>query len=294
MNSSSAYWLFPNYTLCIVLVGTGLLGLSAGALGSFILLRKQSLVGDALSHAALPGIALTFLATQSKNPLILFCGGAITGTIGIFLMHLIVHKSSLKKDTALGIILSVFFGFGLVLLTIIQKYPLGNQSILNKFLFGNASTLLHSDLWLISMIFIIVTLVIILFWKQFKLIAFDQNYLQSIKYPERTIEILMTGSLILISVIGLQTVGVILMSSLLIAPAAAARQWVVRLEYMVPLAGFIGACCTIAGAIVSSYAHHVPTGPAIVLFLSSAVTASLLFSPRRGIVTAWLKNKTDF
>ena len=277
-----------NYTLQIIIAGTSILGIITGALGSFAMLRKQSLLGDAIAHAALPGIAITFLLTHSKNSALLLFGGAVTGCVGTYLMHLIEQNSTLKKNTILGIILSVFFGVGLVLLTIIQKEPISNQSILNKFLFGNASTLLPSDLYLMAGAGAIILFLLLLFWKEFKLLTFDPAYAQTLGYPITQLTMLLTFLMVIAIVIGLQTVGVVLMSSMLIAPAAAARQWTKRLETMVLLSCCFGTISAVIGSWLSATTHHLPTGPTIVVVASIVVFVSLLFAPQRGIV--WRHN----
>src|SRR5438132_4842521 len=201
-----------NHTLLLVLQGAALLGITAGALGSFALLRQQSLLGDAISHAALPGIVLMFLCTHSKNPWILLCGGAFAGVIGVMSMHYICTRTKLKKDAVLGIILSVFFGFGLVLMTVAQKIPTSNQAILNKFLFGNVATLLEQD---ISVIFVITCLifgVLILCWKECTMYVFDPLFTKTLGFKLVVIETVLTVLFILAIVIGLQPVGLIFMS----------------------------------------------------------------------------------
>jgi manganese/zinc/iron transport system permease protein len=278
-----------NYTLIIVALGTALLGLVAGILGCFAYLRKQSLLADAISHAALPGIALTFLLTHSKNPSVLLCGGAIAGSIGVLLVALITHNTTLKNDTALGFVLSVFFGLGLVLLTVVQKTSVADQGILNKFLFGNAATLLLEEIWMIGIVGFVLLLCIALLWKEFKIITFDHYFAQSLNYPVFVIELLLTALLVLAIVIGLQTVGIVLMSTLFVAPAAAARQWTSRLSKMVILAGFFGSLSGLIGSIVSSTIDHIPTGPVIVVVMSMIVIISLLVAPHRGLL--WQKHK---
>ena len=265
-----------HYTLSIVLAGTTMLGMTAGMLGAFTFLRKQSLLGDAISHAALPGIALMFLFTHSNNPIVLLSGGALAGCVGIALMMLVVHKTPLKTDTILGIVLSVFFGLGLVLLTMIQKLPLAQQSILNKFLFGNASTLLPEDLYVIGCSSMIILSCLVLFWKEFKILTFDPDFAQACGYSIQRLNIFLTALMLVAILIGLQTVGVILMSTMLIAPAAAARQWTKSLGGMVLLAGFFGALTNGAGTLISNAYHHLPTGPTIVIVASMVVLFSLV------------------
>ena len=137
------------YTLVIVAIGTMLVGAVAGGMGVFAVLRRQSLLGDAISHAALPGIALMFWLGNATNPYVLLLGGGIAGCIGAFVVTLVARVTPLKKDALLGIILSVFFGFGIVIKTMIQKQGLAHQAVLGKFFFGNASTLLPTDILVI-------------------------------------------------------------------------------------------------------------------------------------------------
>ena len=269
-----------DYTLLTIICGTALLGCTAGLLGIFVLLRKQSLLGDTIAHAALPGIAITFLLTHSKNPALLLLGGSLTSSIAIWFMSLITRKTHLKKDTAMGIVLSVFFGFGLVLMTIIQKKPIPHQSILNKFLFGNASTLLPFDLLLIGGVSILFTFILLYLWKPFKLISFDPHFAHSIGYHPERAQFILTTLVIITVVLGLQTVGVILMSTMLIAPAAAARQWTTRIEQMAPLAALLGTIAAVAGSLMSSTVAQLPTGPVIVVILTSFVFISLVFAPQ--------------
>lgn len=277
------FFLDIDYTLLLVLQGAALLGITAGSLGCFALLRQQSLLGDAISHAALPGIIIMFLCTHSKNPWILLCGGAITGIVGVISMHYLLLHTKLKKDAILGIILSVFFGFGLVLMTVAQKMPISSQAILNKFLFGNVATLLQEDVIAIAVISFFIFTVLMLCWKECSLYVFDPLLAQSLGFKPVIIEIMLTLLLVLTIIIGLQTVGVILMSTMLIAPAAAARQWCSNLWIMVLLAGCFGGFASIIGVYVSAIFEHVPTGPAMVVVASCIVLFSLICAPKRGI-----------
>ncbi|MBN1516754.1 metal ABC transporter permease [Candidatus Sumerlaeota bacterium] len=280
-----------DYTLRTVALGAGSLGLIAGALGSFALLRKQSLLGDAMSHAALPGICLVFMLTLSKDPLLLLvAGGGLAGWIGALLVMLIVRRTRIKQDSAQGIVLSVFFGFGTVLLTVIKNMPSGNKAGLNKFLWGSASTLIASDVTKIATIGVVALLIIALFWKQFKLLSFDPDFAHCSGIPVRVMDVLLTTLIVLSIVIGLQTVGVVLMSAMLIAPAASARQWTDRMGRMVFLAAAFGAFSGVAGAIHSSQVDDLPTGPTIVIYVSVIVMVSLLFAPNRGLLWAWVRD----
>jgi manganese/zinc/iron transport system permease protein len=285
--------LLGDYTLRTVALGAASLGAVSGALGSFAVLRRQSLLGDAISHAALPGIALAFLLTGSKATPVLVLGAALAGWIGTLAVMQVVGTTRIKEDAALGIILSVFFGFGLVLLTYIQKRPDAGQAGLDRFLFGQAATLLYRDVVLIMSLGSAAVLVMLLFWKEFKLLAFDRDFGGSLGYSMRTVDLVLTTVLVVAIVIGLQTVGVVLMSAMVVAPAAAARQWTDRLGPMVALAGFFGALAGASGAVASSLAERVPTGPTIVLFLTLIVVVSLTLAPNRGLAWAWVRERRN-
>jgi manganese/zinc/iron transport system permease protein len=276
--------LFTDYTLRTVALGAALLGISAGALGCFALLRRQSLLGDAISHAALPGIALAFLLTGSKSSLVLILGAGAVGWFGSVLIAALTRRTPITYDTALGILLSVFFGVGLVMLTFIQRMPDANQAGLDSFLFGQAAALMQRDIYVILAIGSVILLLTVAFWKEFKLISFDPDMAETLGLPVRALEHLLTGLFVAAIVIGLQTVGVVLMSALIVAPAAAARQWTNRLGVMVLLAAVFGAVSGVSGAVSSSMAPNLPTGPVIVVVVSMIVAASLLFAPNRGFV----------
>jgi len=276
--------LLTDYTLRTVALGAGLLGLVSGALGAFAVLRRQALLGDAISHAALPGIALAFLLTGSKAPLVLVVGAALAGWLGAALITSVTERTKVTYDSALGIMLSVFFGIGLVLLTYIQRMPAANQAGLDSFLFGQAAALVARDVQTIGLLGALVLLLLAIFWKEFKLLSFDAEFAGTLGFPVARLDHLLTGLLVVAIVIGLQTVGVVLMSAMIVAPGAAARQWTNRLGTMVVLAGVIGALSGVGGAVASARAANVPTGPAIVLLVSAIVAVSLLFAPERGLM----------
>lgn len=274
-----------DYTFSLVLQGAALLGIVAGMIGVFALLRQQSLLGDAISHAAFPGIVGMFLCTHSKNPWILLMGGIVVGNFGVWMVHSVLARTKLKKDAVLGIVLSVFFGLGLVLMTVVQKYSIAEQAILNKFLFGTVATLLPFDLLIIKAIAIALVSVCIFFWKEILLYVFDPVLCYSLGFSTRVIEFLLTALLVFTIVIGLQTVGVVLMSTMLIAPAAAARQWTTRLKTMFILAGIFGGSAAVGGVYLSSVIDHLPTGPTIVVVTSSIVMISLVCAPKRNTIS---------
>lgn len=268
-----------NSTLQTVALGTAALGALSGALGTFAVLRRQSLLGDAVSHAALPGVALAFMLTGSKAPLALASGAALAGWLGTCIVLLIVRRSRVPYDSALGIVLSVFFGFGVVLLTALQKRADASQAGLERYLFGQAATLLDSDVQALAGLGAVALAIVLLLWKEFKLLAFDPDYAATLGLPVRPLDFLLTGLLVLAVVLGLQCVGVVLMSALVVAPAAAARQWSDRLGVVVLLAaafgGLSGLGGTLAGHALSAPGKPLPTGPAVVLAATAIVAVSL-------------------
>ncbi len=287
---------FTDYTLRTITLGTAILGAVCGMLGSFAVLRKQSLLGDAISHAALPGIAIAFLITGAKDTNTLLIGALISGLIGTFWIRGIVTKTHLKSDTALGLILSLFFGFGMLLLTFIQKQPNANQAGLDKYLFGQAATLVESDVWMMAIVTGICLLVMLIFWKEFKILLFDADYTKTLGFNTKFIDILITSFIVLAIVLGLQTVGVVLMSAMLLAPAAAARQWTNSLSVMVFLAALFGAFSGVFGTAISASQNNLSTGPVIVLVASVFVVVSFIFSPSRGLLfkqIRFIKNRRD-
>lgn len=280
-----------SFTARNVLIGATLLGALGGMLGSFALLRRQSLLGDALAHAALPGVCLAYLVTGAKSPLPLFAGALVAGLLGSLLILATVRWSRIKEDSAIGIVLSVFFGIGIVLLTYIQKLPSGNQSGLDKYLFGQAATLVEDDLKVMAVLGTLVLATVLVFYKELKLLAFDPGFGASLGLPMRGLEVLLTLLLVVVVVVGLQTVGVVLIVATLITPAAAARQWTDRLGTMVLLSSAIGALAGVAGSLASALVPRLPTGPVIVVVSSGVLIVSLLFAPRRGLVQAFVRER---
>lgn len=282
-----------DYTFMIVAIGASLLGAVSGALGTYAVLRRQSLLGDAISHAALPGIAIAFLLTGSKTPLILVLGAAIAGWLGTLFIMSIVRMTRIKYDSALGIVLSTFFGFGLVLHTLIQRTGNANQAGLDTFLFGQAATILERDVFTIGILGGIAILITLIFWKELKLLVFDEGFAASLGFSTRALDILLTSLLVIAIVLGLQAVGAVLMSAMLVAPAVAARQWTDRLSVMVLLAAFFGALAGVGGTIISSSASRIPTGPTIVLCATVVVGFSIIFAANRGLLWDWIRQRRN-
>jgi manganese/zinc/iron transport system permease protein len=268
-----------NYTLQTVALGTAALGAVAGGLGGFAVLRRQSLLADAISHAALPGIVLAFLLTHAKDPMTLSLGAAAAGWLGALCVLGIVRLSRVPFDGALALVLSVFFGAGLLLLTAIQKRSDASQAGLERFLFGQAATLLPEDVYAIVELGGVAVLFVLLFWKEFKLLTFDPAYAAGLGFPVIMLDACLMLILVIAVVLGLQAVGVVLMSALVVAPAVAARQWTNRLGPMLLLAAVFGAASGVSGTFLgdalSRPGKPVPTGPTIVLVVSGLVVVSL-------------------
>ncbi|MEQ8966816.1 MAG: metal ABC transporter permease, partial [Azospirillaceae bacterium] len=276
--------LFGDYTIRVVALGAALLGIISGVLGSFAVLRRQSLLGDALSHAALPGICLGFLIAGTREIGAILAGALATGIVAALVVLLLVRRSRLKTDAALGAVLGVSFAIGVVLLTHIQGTENASQGGLDSFLFGQAAATLPGDLWIMGAITAAAVALVAAFWKEAKLVTFDPGFAGSLGLPVVLVDVVLTVMIALAVVVGLQMVGVVLMAAMVIAPAAAARQWARRLEGMVVLAAAIGAACGVAGAVVSALARGLATGPLIVLAVSAVVFVSILVAPGRGVV----------
>ena len=283
--------ILQSYTTQMVLLGTALLGLASGIAGTFAVLRKESLIGDGLSHAALPGVVIAFLLTGIKDIEVLIIGAALSSITAAWLITITVENSKIKFDGALATILSAFFGLGMVLLTYLQSLNNAGQAGLSKFIFGQAATILARDVYITSAAALIIIVLTALFWKELKLISFDVEYAKTLQIPVTFTLILYRFLLIMTIIIGIQSVGAILISSLLIAPAVGARQWTNKLGTMCILAGLFGMVSAIGGTIWSTTVQKLPTGPAIIVILSVIVLLSLIFAPNRGILWQYRRNK---
>ncbi len=277
----NAFPLLHDYTFQVVALGAALLGMASGMIGSFAVLRRQSLLGDVVSHAALPGIAAVFLMTGTKDTVWLLIGALCSGLAATGFIIGVVRYSRVKFDTALALGMSVFFGLGLVLLTYVQKIPNSNQAGLQRFIFGQAAVLLKSDILVIAVTGAVLLALTLLFWKEFKLLSFDPEFARSLGLPTRSLNVLLSAMTVAAIIAGLQTVGVILMSAMLVAPAVAARQWTNRLGVMVGLAALFGAVSGVAGTLASSALPKLPAGPAIVVAADVLVLISLALGRAR-------------
>lgn len=276
--------LLGDYTFQNVVMGAAFLGIISGALGSFAVLRGQSLLGDAISHAALPGVCLGFIVAGSRNMGSIIVGAAITGGLAALLMLALTRLSRLKTDAALGVCLSLFFAIGVVLLTYIQGTENASQGGLDAFLFGQAAATLRSDVWVMGGITFAALGILAALWKQAKLVTFDAEFARTLGMPVTLIEVLLTTMITLAVVVGLQMVGVVLMAAMIVAPAVAARQWSRHLGGMVCIAALVGVISGVSGATLSTLGRGLATGPLIILSASAIVLVSLAIAPGRGIL----------
>lgn len=291
--TAGGYEVIWDATFQFVLLGAVLLGATSGTLGAFAVLRRRSLLGDALAHAALPGVALAFLWTQSKALPVLLLGATASGVLGVLVIEVIVNHTRIKADAALGIVLSVFFGIGIVLLTHIQQSAVGNQSGLDKFLFGQAASIVRADLYAMCAVSALVLLGVCAFYKEFKGLIFDADFLGALGFSPRLVDLLLMGAIVLSVMVGLQAVGVILIAAMLITPAAAARFWTDRLHVMVVASGILGAVCGAFGVGISALAPRIPTGPVMVLVATAAFLLSALIAPKRGVLARWARRRAN-
>ncbi|GAA4429353.1 manganese ABC transporter permease MntC [Pontibacter saemangeumensis] len=293
MEAFFEFFSFADANVRYVTIGSVLLAASSAVVGCFTYLRKRALVGDAVAHAVLPGVCLAFILSGTKNPFILLIGAFITGWLSLICIDFITSRSRIKEDTAIGLVLSVFFGIGILLLTAIQHSGNAAQSGLDKFLFGKAASLVGEDLIAFSVVAVVLLISTIVFYKELTLLCFDQAYARTLGFPVRALELLLTTLTVFAVVVGIQAVGVVLMAAMLITPAAAARFWTDRLPVMLLLAALMGAFSGIAGAFVSYTAPAMPTGPWIVLIISMIAILSFALAPGKGWVARIIRQRRN-
>ena len=291
MELFAEFFSFSDPNVRYVAFGSMLLTASSALVGTFTFLDKRSLLGDAIAHAVLPGICLGFLVSGTKNPVYLIAGAFITGWLSLWCIEQITSRTKIKEDTAIGLILSVFFGIGILMLTAIQKSGNAAQSGLDQFIFGKAAALVGQDLFVFSLVAFVLLISVIALFKEFALLCFDKDYARAIGLPVNKLRITLTGLIVLAVVAGIQAVGVILMAAMLITPAAAARFWTNNIRTMIILASVLGAFSGLAGAYISWVAPSMPTGPWIVVVISSLAFFSFFLAPGKGIIARLLRQR---
>lgn len=273
-----------SYTFKIVSIGCAVLAMISAVVGNFAVLKKESLLGDGIAHSTLAGVCLAFLLTGKKEMYILLVGALIVGLVCISLIHYIQLHSKLKFDSAVALMLSSFFGLGLVLLTYLKKVPSSKKAGLNNFIFGQASTLVVKDIYFILTIGLFLLLIIILFWKEIKISIFDREYAQTLGIASDRIRFMVSILIVINIILGVQIAGVILITAMMTIPAVAARQWSDKLSVVAIISAIFGFFSGATGAIISTFDTSLPTGPLIVMVSSIFLIISLIFSKKQGIV----------
>lgn len=277
------------YNTLIVLVGTSLLGASAGLVGSFAVLRQRALTGDALAHAALPGLCLAFIVMGERSLPGMLLGALLSGLVGIGAISALRRWTRIKEDTAIGIILSVFFGAGIVLSRCIQNMSAtGSKAGLDSYILGKTAGMIFQDVMLIAGLAAFCLFVLMLFYKEFRVVAFDPSFARVQGWPAGSLDLLLMTLIAVAVVIGLPAVGVVLMASLLILPGASARFWTDELDHLLMLATGFGLVTGAVGTLISTQYSMLPAGPIIVLTGTTLFLFSLFFAPRRGVIARWL------
>lgn len=286
---------FSNHIFRMVFFGTSIIGVVAGALGAFAYLRKQSLISDVIGHAALPGALLAFLTAvlvlgiSGRSMLLLVIGAVITGTLAALFANAVAARTKIAIDTAMAISLTTFFGLGMLLLRVIANNPYPGKGGIQDYLFGNAASITMTDLTTSVAVGALAIVLMIVFWKEFKLRTFDPVLSTMLGFRARIIDTLMFSTIVIAIVIGVKAVGFVLMVAFVVTPPAAARQWTNSLASMVALSAIFGGVGSGLGAYLSISIGNVPTGPVIVLILFAIFLVSLLASPKRSLVVTVLR-----
>ena len=276
------------YNASIVTLGTTMLGIAAGVVGVFALLRRRSLVADALSHATLPGIAIAFLVSiafggEGRSLPLLLTGAAASGILGVLVIHGLVRHTRIREDAAIGIVLSVFFGAGVVLLSWIQANESSSSAGIDHFIYGRTASMLVEDALVMCGLALLTVASTLAFRREFGMVCFDAGFARSAGWPVGPVDLLMLGLVVLVTVAGLQAVGIVLVVAMLVIPPVSARFWTDRLWLLVVLAGTLGGAGGWLGAVISASFPRQPAGAVIVLSTGAVFTVSLLFAPNRGV-----------
>jgi manganese/zinc/iron transport system permease protein len=285
----SAITLSAGYNTAVVSLGAAFLGLAGSMVGTFLLLRRRTLVSDAMSHATLPGIGIAFLvmAVLGGTGRFLLVGAALAAGLGLYAVEWLTRRTRLQPDAAIGAVLSSFFGFGVVMLTVIQSLQIGRQAGLSNFLLGSTSGMLRADAITLSVLALGCAGAMFVLRRPLTLIAFDQTFAQAAGLDIRRYDLLLMMLALAVTVTGLPMVGLVLVIAVLIIPPVAARFWTDRVSVMVLISGAVGALSGFVGAALSASVPDLPTGPVIVLVATAIFACSMLAAPRRGLIWQW-------
>ncbi|MEM6560722.1 MAG: iron chelate uptake ABC transporter family permease subunit [Planctomycetota bacterium] len=278
----------------VVVLATTMLGIAAGIVGVFALLRKRSLMGDALAHATLPGIAVAFIVAfalgwQGRSLPVLMVGATVSGVVGVLCVQWLLRVPRVHEDAAIGIVLSVFFGVGVVLLSVIQKLPNANAGGIDTFIYGQTAAMAPADSYLMAAVAMIAVLAAALLLKEMAIVCFNDGFARVDGWPVGLIDLLMMALVVIVTVAGLQAVGLILVIALLIIPAVSARFWTERLWLLVIVAGCIGGMSGYLGSVTSALLPRKPAGAVIVLVAGGLFLVSMFVAPRRGVLASLLR-----
>lgn len=274
-----------------VMFSTMILGIAAGAIGCLSYFRRQNLLSDALAHAALPGVVVAFLLIGEKNMLILIAGAAGSALVGAFFIQWITTSSRIKEDTAMGMILSIFYGAGIMLLTVANRTAGGNQSGLDTFIFGQAASMVRHDVITMAVLALVVIAIVTLAYKEWKIFLFDPEFANGIGLSIKGMNILYTLLLVTTIVIGIQAVGVILMAAMMIIPAVSSRYWTQNFGRMLILSSLFGGLSGVFGTLISALGKGWPTGPFVILVSACFFLFSLFFGKEKGLLVVYWKRK---
>lgn len=262
------------------IVTATIIGIISGVIGCFIILRGLSLMGDAISHAVLPGVAMSYMLGGSY-----FIGASAFGLLAAALIGFISDKSKLKNDTAIGIVFSAFFALGIIMISFAKS-----ATDLYHILFGNVLAVRQSDIRITAIVGVVVIVFVILFYKELKISSFDPTMARAGGLSTKAIHYALMFLLTLVAVSALQTVGTVLVIAMLITPAATAFMLTDRLSVMVLLASGFGVLAAVIG-LFFSYSYNLASGAAIVLTCAAFFIAAFLFSPKKGIL--WKRKEKE-
>ncbi len=276
------------YNTLIVIGGTMLLGIAAGIVGTFLILRRRALAGDVIGHAALPGVALAFLIYSTvfpdspKNLVVMLVGGGISSGLGMLAMIWLRKLKRIPEEAILAIVLSTFFGFGIVLLSVVQASPTGSQAGLRDFIFGQAASMRQSDVVLLAWIAAVTIFASVMLMKEWTLVCFDEGLARVLGFPVMLLDLLLMTLVVAVCVAGMQAVGLLLIVALLVIPPSAARFWSDSIRPNVWLAAIFGAISAAGGCVASALVPRLSTGAIIVVVAASVLVVSMLFGARHG------------
>ena len=265
------------------LITSVMVGISAGIIGSFIILRGMSLMGDAISHAVLPGVALSYMLGSSY-----IIGATIFGMASAALIGFVTKHSRLKNDTAIGIVFSAFFALGIILISFARS-----STDLYHILFGNVLAVRDSDMFLTAAVLVIVLISVPPFYKQLKLTSFAPTIAKSYGWNISAINYGLMFLLTLVAVTSLQTVGTILVIAMLITPAATAYQLTDKLLVMIVLSTVFGTLSSIVG-LYFSYSYNLPSGATIVMAAAVFFIVAFIFAPKKGLIGQLRKENLQY